>query len=360
MEDQNFEVNELGEFIDLIQNEEGMPFHFYTAVHTAIRKGMARHWLQQIGEQELASFLRPFEDDPARTYGVALSLFEENRIRKKRDLSNVVGYESAKRKLLEMSLHPEQFKEISKKYKKNGGGAVLLYGPPGCGKTNLAISFAGESSKLFMKRGGSDFFKPSSMKWAIDALKKITNVILFIDEIEMLGIDRDMEGMHSRAMTNEILVNIDSSIKDFGILVVGATNTPWVMDTSVLRSGRFDEFLYIGFPSVDEREKLLEFYTKNLPLDGVDFSKIASKTEFYSCSDMEAVCSEAAAIPWREAILGKKERRIDQEDFDKALEMTEPTAIPWLDEACNVMFGQNMKSRFAPMVADIEKYKRTK
>ncbi len=346
------------DLIEIINTPFNPPFH--RTIYEHIRNGAVRNWFERMGEGELASLMKPFENESVQKYIIALSIFDENRTQQKKNFSFVVGYESAKKKLLETCSHPDRFRELSKKYNKKAGGAIILYGPPGCGKTNLASSLAGETSKIFMKRSGSDFFSPNIMKITLDILKKITNTVLFIDEIEMLGIDRDAEGLNSRRVTNDILVNIDSNLKNYGILIVGTTNTPWVIDASVLRSGRFDELIYIGLPSLEEREKLFEFYSKGLPLDGVEFSKISEKTDFYSCSDIEAICSEAAAIPWREAIAGKSERNITSKDFNDALARTESTAIPWLESTSNLMLSHNMKSRFAPMVKEIERYKNSR
>jgi len=347
------DLDELTEVIDDFR----VPFGLKRAIFHSIRQGEVGEWLEKTGNKELASFLKSFEKD-LDGYLMAINLFQKNRKMEKKNFSFVIGYETAKRKLLEAGCHADKFEEISKRYNKKSGGAILLYGPPGCGKTYLANCFAGETSKFFMKRGGAEFFDPRVMRSTISSIKKIKNTVLFIDEMEMLGVDRDVEGLNSRALTNQILVSIDSDIKKYGILIIGATNTPWVMDPSVLRSGRFDEFIYMGFPSFDERKKLLEFYASTLPKEKLDFESIAEKTEFYSCSDLEAICSEAAAIPWREAINGETARKLNQDDLEKALLYLEPTSIPWLENACNVVFSQNMKVRFSPMVAEIERYKR--
>jgi len=141
---------------------------------------------------------------------------------------------------------------------------------------------------------------------------------------------------------------------------IGATNSPWLMDPAVIRSGRLDELIYIGVPDRDMRINLFRFFTKNIPLaDSVNFDELAEKTDFYSCSDIEAICDAAVSIPWREAMEGKQ-RDVEQKDYDEALEIINSTTIPWFEEASQIMFTNSARKRFGPMIKEIERYKRKK
>ncbi len=315
-------------------------------------------WLEKIGEGRFASKVKEFSGDTLQVYVEAAKVLVENKGPQKLNFSAVVGMEETKKLLLEIATYPDSFLKISKQYGRLSSGCVLLYGPPGCGKTHLARALAGETSKYFIQRDLPSMAAASGTIFLV--ARRLGGAVLFIDELEALTQDRDSEGLSTRFMTNNLLSELNGSRENRGILFLGTTNEPWVMDTAMLRSGRLDNLVYVGVPDKKTRIELFRFYTRGLPMEKVDFDALADKTDFYSCSDIESICYEAAGLPWREALEGKKARRITKEDFDAALERSDSTAIPWFDEACNVHFSQSMKSRFKPMIKEIERYRRTK
>jgi len=173
----------------------------------------------------------------------------------------------------------------------------------------------------------------------------------------VLAVNREMEGMNTRILTNNLLTELDSLDEKSGLFMLGSTNSPWLLDTAMIRSGRLDKLIYVGVPDLQTRLSLLKYYSRNLPLGKVDFEEIAKKTEFYSCSDIELLCAEAAAAPFQHATESGKVQKVKQEDFEAALARCPSTALAWFESASCVQIPPSMKLRFAPMIADIDRYK---
>lgn len=324
-------------------------------------EGTFRKWLGKIGEGELAERLRPFEDKGMRKYSNAFRILHRNRKDKKPNFSSVCGMDAEKATLLERVVYPEKMEKLSAKYGVVGG-SILLYGPPGCGKTFLAGSLAGEIGRLFLKKSLEDVIGPGGerIEEFIETLKMLGGGVLFIDEMETLAVNRELEGVTTRALANQMLTALNSKRSDSKVLIIGATNTPWMIDPAIVRSGRMDQLIYVGVPNKKERADLVRFFTDGLPMKKIDFESIVERTEFYSRSDIEGLCMEAAAIPWKEAIGGKGERKVENRDFDRAFSVFCPTAIPWFENAANVIFNESARERFKPMVDEIKRYKKWK
>lgn len=228
---------------------------------------------------------------------------------------DVGGLEDIKQELIEAIEWPLNFPELFKKAGIRTINGVLLFGPPGCGKTLLAKAVATESKCNFISIKGPEIFS----KWVGESEKTIREIfrkarlaspsIVYFDEIDAITSGRGgFEGSHVfESIVNQILVEMDGLEKREGIVVIASTNRPDMVDPALLRPGRFDRLLYCHAPDRESRLKILEVHTKNMPLaDDVSLEKMTDQTEGYSGADLENLVREAGM----QAIREKKE------DFD--------------------------------------------
>ncbi len=237
--------------------------------------------------------------------------------------TDVAGLEEEKEELAEIV----DFLKAPKKYIDLGARipkGVLLVGPPGTGKTYLSRAVAGEAGVPFFSISGSDFVEmfvgvgASRVRDLFEEAKKKAPCIIFIDEIDAVGRKRGAGvggGHDEREQTlNQLLVEMDGFGSNEGIIVMAATNRPDILDSAILRPGRFDREIYVGLPDVRAREEILEVHTKKKPLaEDVDLSVIAKRTPGFSPADLENLTNEAALLTARH---NKKE--IDMETINEA------------------------------------------
>ncbi len=239
---------------------------------------------------------------------------------------DIGGLDEAKQELKESIewpiRHPEAFKRIG----INPPRGILLYGPPGCGKTLLAKAVANESGANFIAVNGPEIFS----KWVGESEKAIREIfkkakqvapcVIFFDEIDSIAPKRGLYGSShvTETVVNQILAEMDGIEKLEKVVIIGATNRPDIIDQALLRPGRFDRFVYIGIPDKGQRKKIFEIHTKRMPLNkDVDIEKLAEKTEGYTGADIASICKEAGLIALREDIDAKE---VKMEHFEKALE----------------------------------------
>ena len=229
--------------------------------------------------------------------------------KKKVLFSDVAGADEEKEELKEIV----EFLKDPKKYTKLGAKiphGVLLMGPPGTGKTLLAKAVAGEADVPFFSISGSDFVEmyvgvgASRVRDLFDQAKKAPASIVFIDEIDAVGRHRGagLGGGHDeREQTlNQLLVEMDGFGSNDGIIVIAATNRPDILDPALLRPGRFDRQITVGYPDIKGREDILKVHAKNKPLEeAVDFRKIAQSTVGFTGADLANLLNEAALLAAR-------------------------------------------------------------
>ena len=251
---------------------------------------------------------------------------------------DIGGLEDVKQELREAVEWPLKKPEVFERMGIRPPKGILLFGPPGCGKTMLARAVATESEANFISIKGPEVFS----KWVGESEKAIREVfrkgrmaapsVIFFDEFDALvprrGLGYGDSGVSERVIS-QLLTEIDgiSSLKD--IVVIAATNRPDILDKAVLRPGRFDRLIYVPGPDEKARLEIFKIYTKNMPLaKDVDLEKLAKATKNYSGADIEAVCREAAMIALRRDTEAKE---IMAADFEKAMEVIGPTITPDMD-----------------------------
>ncbi|MHA1198883.1 MAG: CDC48 family AAA ATPase [Candidatus Heimdallarchaeaceae archaeon] len=226
--------------------------------------------------------------------------------------------------------NPEAFKRIGIKPPRG----ILLYGPPGCGKTLLAKAVATESDANFISVKGPEVLS----KWVGESEKAIREVfrkarmaspsIVFFDEIDSLTPRRGMssDSNVTERVISQLLTELDGLVELKDIVVIAATNRPDIVDPALLRPGRFDRLINIDAPNQKGRLEILKIYTRNMPLDStVVLKELASSTEGFVGSDIEALCREAGMIALRTDFEVEK---ITMEHFKEALQKVYPTVTP--------------------------------
>jgi transitional endoplasmic reticulum ATPase len=241
--------------------------------------------------------------------------------------TDVAGLAKVKEKIMEYIVYPLSNPELAKRYGKEPGGGVIMYGPPGCGKTYIGKASAGECKASFISITANaivDMYAGNTEKNlhnAFETARQNRPCILFFDEID--GVAGKREGMDQsfeKRAINQFLIEMDGvEYSNDGVLAIGATNAPWDVDAALRRAGRFSRMIYIGEPDTKTRKEILKLHLRKRPISRrLSVGRIARMTEGYSPADIEQLVDAAATIPWKEALNSGRERVITFSDFKKA------------------------------------------
>ncbi|WP_196886220.1 AAA family ATPase [Aureivirga sp. CE67] len=256
---------------------------------------------------------------------------------------NVGGLEHVKKEIDLKIIKPLQHAELYKQYGKKIGGGILLYGPPGCGKTFMAKATAGEINSKFISVGLNDILD----MWVGSSEKNLHEIfetargnnpcVLFFDEIDALGASRtDMRQSSSRLLINQFLQELDGVVSNNeGILVVGATNTPWHLDAAFRRPGRFDRIIFIPPPDTKAREAIFKLKLAGKPIENIDYEILAKNTKEYSGADIEAVIDIAIEEKLTLAMEEGIPKPMSTKDLKKAIKKHKPSTKEWFVTARN-------------------------
>jgi transitional endoplasmic reticulum ATPase len=245
------------------------------------------------------------------------------------DVGGLDGVKQELRESIEWPMsNPEAFKRMGIKPPRG----ILLYGPPGTGKTLLAKAVATESGANFIAVRGPEVFSKwvgESEKFVRQIFKKAKQAapcIVLFDELDAIAPRRGMhEGSHvTESVVNQLLTSIDGMESLEGVVIIGATNRPDIIDAAVLRPGRFEKLLYVESPEQKARLAIFGVHTKTMPLaKDVSLEELAKKTENCVGADIEAICRTAAMLALREDM---KAKEVKMKHFEKALESVHPSA----------------------------------
>ena len=264
-------------------------------------------------------------------------------------LKDVAGMETVKRRLNIAFLAPMQNPDLRKLYGKSLKGGLLLYGPPGCGKTFIARATAGELGAKFLSVGLSDVLdmwlgqSEKNLHEIFETARRSRPCVLFFDEIDALGRKRSlMRQSAGRDVVNQLLAEMDSVGADNeGVFILAATNHPWDIDAALRRPGRLDRTLLVLPPDAPARESILRLNSADRPLSGVDFAALAAKTADYSGADLAHLCDSAAELTLEDSLATGKVRPISGMDFKQALKDVRPSVRPWFETARNYALYSN-------------------
>lgn len=257
------------------------------------------------------------------------------RDRPKVGFDDIAGLEEVKEQIRLRMIYPFTHPELASRYGLSSGGGVLLFGPPGTGKTMMAKAIAHEIDATFFVISPAQILSKwvgqaeQNVKRLFDAAKAEPASVIFIDEIEALVPRRRIS--QSTVMTRvvpQILQELEGFDRQSNrpLLFVGATNEPWSLDPAVMRPGRFDDRIYVPLPDAPARYRLLEMYLANRPLaDDVDLGQLCDRLAGYSGADIKSIADRAAAIPFVESVGGKQPRAITMADILAVIEQTPPS-----------------------------------
>ncbi len=262
---------------------------------------------------------------------------------------DVAGMDKLKEEIREAIVYPLLKPELARAYGKKAGGGILLYGPPGCGKTFIVKGAAGECNANFINAKISDLLDmyvgntEKNIHRLFETARKNTPCIVFIDEIEGIGGRREELGgqqQYLKMAINQLLYEMDGlEAQNENVLVIGASNAPWDVDPALRRSGRFTKMIYVPEPDFQSRISILKMHCKNRPIEQkniftrIDFNRIAAATLGYSSSDLKTIVEDAASIPWKEAFKTGKMRTIQMKDFIAAIKKRKSSLPPWYQQA---------------------------
>lgn len=265
------------------------------------------------------------------------------------NFSDVGGMESVKKeielKIIKPLLHPELYKAYGKKV----GGGILLYGPPGCGKTFIAKATAGQVNAKFISVSLNDILdmwignSEKNLHEIFELARNNTPCVLFIDEIDALGASRsDMKQSSGRHLINQFLQELDGiDSTNEGVLIIGATNTPWNLDPAFRRPGRFDRIVFVPPPDVTTRESILRLKLNNKPTGTIDMQSIAKKAENYSGADIDAIIDIAIEQKLESSFSDGIPKPLETTDLLNALKKHKPSTQEWFSTAKNFAMFAN-------------------
>lgn len=275
---------------------------------------------------------------------------------------DVGGMEEAKAEIRKKLLCPLCKPEIYRAYGKSPGGSILLYGPPGCGKTYIARAAAGEALNarikflwigvdelldMWTEDGGGD------LHGYFDYARRHRPCVLFFDEADVLAADRaGMKDVPGRGIINLFLMELDGQrYSNEGVLVLAATNAPWRLDPAFRRPGRFDRLLFVPPPDIKERAEILRLLLAGKPAGDIDYGRIAKRTEHYSGADLGALVDAAAGSKLREAAQKRRPVLITGRDLLEAAETIRPSTGEWFRTARNYTFFSNQDGFYNDVLA---------
>jgi SpoVK/Ycf46/Vps4 family AAA+-type ATPase len=266
-------------------------------------------------------------------------------------LNDVAGMADVKRQIELSLLGPIKSPELMKAFKVSARGGLLLYGPPGCGKTYIAKAISGEIGASFYQVGIADvlhrWFGESerSIRSVFDNARRNAPCVLFFDEVDALGHRRSALSGSSgmRTVVNCLLEELDSATSaNDGVYVLGATNAPWDVDPALRRPGRFDRTVFVGLPDAEARVGIIRFHLKDRPVTGIDLKSVANRTEGFSGADLAHICDSATQLAMADSMRTGQVRPVTMADVDAAAAQIRPSTGPWFEAARNVVeFANN-------------------
>lgn len=302
-------------------------------------------------------------EDTDRDEIVRLLAPEEARI----TFGDVGGLDAVKEQIRRKIILPFQKPTLFQKFRKRVGGGILLYGPPGCGKTLLARATAGECNARFLNVAISDvldmYIGESERKLAalFEEARRSAPAVMFFDEIEALGGRRQY---HRESVSSQVVSHFLSELDGFargnqGVLILGATNVPWAVDPAFRRPGRFDRVVFIPPPDRAARRRILEIALAGRPVGGEPpLDKLAERTSGYSGADLAHLVETAADLAIAESLLGAGEVPIRSSHLLGALEEVKPTTLEWLTTARNYARYANEGGQYDEVLAFLERHGR--
>jgi SpoVK/Ycf46/Vps4 family AAA+-type ATPase len=280
-------------------------------------------------------------------------------------LADVAGMTEVKQRLEAAFLAPMRNPELRKLYGKSLRGGLLLYGPPGCGKTFIARAVAGELGARFMNVSFADVIdmyvgqSERNIRQLFATAREISPCVLFLDEVDAIGQKRSqLRNSAMRTAVNQLLLELDDvSAGNEGVFILGASNHPWDVDSALRRPGRFDRMLLVLPPDAAARDAVFRFHLRDRPVAGIDLARLAALTDGYSAADIAHACESAAELALLDSARSGQVRMIGPPDLVAAIGEITPSTGPWFESARNVALFANEGGSYDDLAAYLKKRK---
>ncbi len=278
-------------------------------------------------------------------------------------LADVAGMTEVKQRLEAAFLAPMRNPELRRLYGKSLRGGLLLYGPPGCGKTFIARAVAGELGARFIAVSFADIIdmfvgqSERNIHELFEIARRNAPCVLFLDEVDAIGQKRSqLRHTPMRSAVNQLLLELDDiSGNNEGVFLLAATNHPWDVDSALRRPGRFDRTLLVLPPDGAAREEVFRFHLKDRPVAGIDLAKLARQTDGYSGADIAHICETAAERALMDSVRRGEPRTIGTGDLEAAIAEVKPSLGAWFDTARNVALFANEGGTYDDLAAYLRK-----
>jgi SpoVK/Ycf46/Vps4 family AAA+-type ATPase len=306
-------------------------------------------WTQ--AESELSDVLPPMfvgsEETAADSASAPAEAYDAERSTLK--LADVAGMDQVKQRLEAAFLAPMRNPELRKLYGKSLRGGLLLYGPPGCGKTFIARAVAGELGARFMAVSFADIIdmfvgqSERNIHELFEIARRNAPCVLFLDEVDAIGQKRSqLRNTPMRSAVNQLLLELDDVDRaNDGVFLLAATNHPWDVDSALRRPGRFDRTLLVLPPDNAAREAIFRFHLRERPVAGVNLNRLAKLTDGYSGADIAHICETASERALMDSVRTGEARMIGQPDLEASAAEVKPSLGAWFDTARNVALFAN-------------------
>ncbi len=272
-----------------------------------------------------------------------------------------VGGMAVVKKEIELKIiKPLEHAELYAQYGKKVGGGLLLYGPPGCGKTFIAKATAGEIDAHFINVSLNDILdmfignSEKNLHDIFEIARANTPCVMFIDEIDALGAKRsDMRQSAGKNVINQFLAELDGlEANNDGILIIGATNTPWHLDSAFRRPGRFDRIIFVPPPDLESKIEILKLKLENKPTGKIDLKAVVKNTKDFSGADLDALLDIAIEGKLEKAMETGIPEPLTTKDLVDAAKKHKPSTVDWFTTAKNYALFANQSGLYN----DILKY----
>lgn len=258
--------------------------------------------------------------------------------------SSIVGMDDLKKTIRLKIIDPYLKPGLFARFRMNSGGGILLYGPPGCGKTMMARAIANECNAEFMSVGISDVLNmwmgesERNLAALFDKARSRTPCVLFFDELDALAFSRaKATSNNTRTVVNEFLSQLDGvGRENQGILVLAATNMPWDVDDAMKRPGRFSRQIFVPPPDQPARAEMLRSKLTGVPCEPMDLAALAAQLEHYSGADIDGLIELAKESAVSDGLAGT-ERGLQAADFEYAMRQVHASTLDWLRTVRNVV-----------------------
>jgi AAA+ superfamily predicted ATPase/predicted negative regulator of RcsB-dependent stress response len=273
--------------------------------------------------------------------------------------NDIGGMHAVKEQIRMKIIYPLTNASMFAAYGKKIGGGILMYGPPGCGKTHLARATAGEIKAAFLSVGIADVLdmwigsSEKNLHELFEQARRIKPCVLFFDEVDALAASRsDMRTSNTRQIINQFLVEMDG-IEDNndGVLILGATNAPWHLDSAFRRPGRFDRIIFVPPPDAPARAEIFRIVLKNKPVDKIDFDLLSKKSEKFSGADIQNAVDVAIEKKLEQAMKTGTPTPLNTKDLENAVKSVKPSTLEWLAAAKNYATYSNQAGIYDDVLA---------